>query len=325
MKEKRILYIENSLKRLEDDTFQENDIRLLLIEVRDLLKNESFLREICHFIAHPDRNQGIFHRRINTRHAKMKFSSEKREELMQAKEFEKNPDKPYRYFSDQILGYIDTKKIESKIYEMVILDGIDEIPENLFEEYYKMKSEDVKYILSKAYIKHNGYYILNPFTPKDLYSFIDDVLKFIRGTITGKGVFSQQDLEKELIQVFSRIVNKHSLSVNLETVKNNLEGIIVCIISILHEAKFKLFDKTVGKSFLSVGYKDRVNQDYTLQLSLHAQTESFYFPVLSTEIEATKYIDAEFDEIEKYELHEIPWKFAIRDSNNKIKLKENVV
>ncbi len=62
----RILHIENGL-------FDEDDIKLLLIEIREKLKDETFLKEICHFVAHSERNSGICHKKVDVRYAKLKF------------------------------------------------------------------------------------------------------------------------------------------------------------------------------------------------------------------------------------------------------------
>lgn len=91
---------------------------MLLIEIRDLLTNESFLREVANFIAHPDREIGLCHITLNSRYAKkMKFSKEGLQWLLHSGTFLKNSDKPYSFFSNQILDYIQAVKIKRDLFK----------------------------------------------------------------------------------------------------------------------------------------------------------------------------------------------------------------
>src|SRR4051812_15284339 len=65
--------ITKCLLKIEDETFDEDTIRTLLILSREHLKNDSLIKEIAHFIAHIDRTQGTFHKKINSRYAKFKL------------------------------------------------------------------------------------------------------------------------------------------------------------------------------------------------------------------------------------------------------------
>ncbi|MBJ6749555.1 hypothetical protein [Geomonas anaerohicana] len=55
--------ISEIIKRILVGNYQHNDIRLLLIAVRDHTKNE-IIRELGNFVAHPQRNQGLMHDRV---------------------------------------------------------------------------------------------------------------------------------------------------------------------------------------------------------------------------------------------------------------------
>ena len=319
MNYKRKIYLNNSFKKLENNSFDENDIRLLLIEIRELLDNESFLKEVCHFIAHPDRDKGICHSRINSRHAKMKFSKEGMENLKKNGVFENNKDKSWEFFSEKILSYINTNKIEKKLFEIIIKEGIEEIDDEMFLKFYKISKTEVKNFVLKFYKIEKGFYILKTEISEKEYKLLDDLLKFIRGTITGKSAFNQKDLETELLQGIERISNNEKLTINIEMIKESFESIVVCIISILHEANFILFDNSIAKSYLTLTKVNPTEKGETLYLSLHANADNFSFPIISTKINSEKYINETYEELENYENEKIPWIIAMRESE-KLKL-----
>lgn len=58
--------IARALAKIRERAFGEDDIRLLLIELRDSLPARSLLQEVAHFVAHPEkRNRGLSLRDIN--------------------------------------------------------------------------------------------------------------------------------------------------------------------------------------------------------------------------------------------------------------------
>jgi hypothetical protein len=64
------------LEKIKASTFDEDTVRLLLILSREHIRGDGLMRELAHFIAHNERNQGIFHRRVNSRYAKFKVVSD---------------------------------------------------------------------------------------------------------------------------------------------------------------------------------------------------------------------------------------------------------
>ena len=249
---KRNVYLLESLKRLENNTFDERDIKLLLIEIRDLLMAESFLREVADFVAHPERARGMCHITINSRYCKMKFANEGQQRLNDDGIFVNNTDKPWSFFSDQMLSYIQTPKIKKDLFEIIIKEGIEEISEHLFLEYYKINKDKVRTIVFSAYVKANGYYQIKHEIKCRDYLFLDDLLKFMRGTTTGISAFNDVDLKKDLITCISRIISEQKLGLDLKNITNSFDSMIVCIISILHEATFKMFDGTTATSYLTI-------------------------------------------------------------------------
>jgi len=77
------------ISKIESGTFDEDDVKLLLIEIREKLKGETFLKEICHFVAHSDRDKGICHKKVDVRYAKFKFVDEHTKKVLTTEFLEK--------------------------------------------------------------------------------------------------------------------------------------------------------------------------------------------------------------------------------------------
>ena len=130
--------IKQRITAIEMGSFDEDDVKLLLIEIREKLKGETFLREICDFVAHSDRNKGICHKKVDVRYAKLKLVEENTKRTLTPDFIEKNKDKSERFFTDAMLNYIQAAKIEKELFELLILSGIDDIENELFLQYYKL-------------------------------------------------------------------------------------------------------------------------------------------------------------------------------------------
>jgi hypothetical protein len=317
MNGKAVLNLNQRLQAISENTFEEDDIKLLLIEIRDYLQNESILREVCDFIAHPKRNRGICHKRIDSRYAKQILAKKRTEELIKEGVFQKNPEKPWNFFSDQILDYIETSKVDRKLFETVILEGINEIDENSFQKYYRLNKDQVRSTISKFYVQNNNGYRLKEGFSKDEYFFIDDLLKFIRGTFTGKSAFDQKEVEDDLVNAIVRLAALHSLSIDIPKLRNGLPDIVVCILCIIHDTDFILFDEKRAKSYLSV---HEAHESGRFNIGLVVNADNFIFQIISTSIDVLNYLPTMETNIEELSMKPLPWCCANRDEHSKLLL-----
>ena len=317
MNDKAVLNLNQRLRLVSENSFIEDDIKLLLIEIRDYLQNESILREVCDFIAHPKRNKGICHSRIDSRYAKQMLAKKRTEELISEGLFEKNREKPWNFFSDQILDYIQTDRIERKLFETVIIEGINEIDEALFQKYYRLKKDEVKSTISKSYVQNKKEYLLRDGLSKSDYFLIDDLLKFIRGTFTGKSAFDQREIEDDLMNAILRLKSLYSLDIDMMHLKSALPDLIVCILCIIHDTDFILFDNTKAKSYLSV-HEHGESGVFNIGLAINA--DNFIFQIISTSIPALNYIPIGDTNMEEFTLKPLPWCCAKRDDQSKLLL-----
>ena len=106
----------NCLDKITDETFDEDTIRMLLITSREHVGAEGLIKELTHFIVHSERNQGIFHRKVNSRYAKFKLVKD------QVNKFDFEESKQRRInteaeLSDFMLGGISVEKVESTQFD----------------------------------------------------------------------------------------------------------------------------------------------------------------------------------------------------------------
>lgn len=228
---------------------------------------------------------------------------------------EKNKTKPERFFTDAMLSYIQPEKIKKDLFELLILSGIDDIDNELFLKYYKLNKKQVKSLVTKAYKLYCGNYIPKTTLSQTDFTLLNDLLKFIRGTITGKPAFTEKEIINDFNIGLKRLCAKINYRADFDKIEKNKDDIIVCIISLLDDSTFKLFDGTNGIGFISVHPRDN-----DPEICLMSHTGKYTLPLISTEIKARNYIDCERDEIMEYEFKKLPWNSCIRNESNKLKL-----
>src|SRR5690606_24162344 len=103
-----------------------------------------FLAEICHFVAHSERDKGICHKKIDVRYAKLKLIEENTKAKLTQEFIRENKDKPESFFSDAMLDFIKTEKIEKSLFELIIIGGIDDLENEMYNKFYKTNKKQVK-------------------------------------------------------------------------------------------------------------------------------------------------------------------------------------
>lgn len=326
MNTKLIGSISRIFQKFESQTFDEYDVKVFLIDIREFLKEESFLREVADFVAHPERNKGICHQAADSRYARMKMINIGGKKLIDEKIFENNLNKPDRFFSDQVLNYIDIKKISKTDYLLFIQNSLEDIKEELLIENYKLTKKDIQGLLNKYYSKLNGYYILKPL-PQKTFLFLEDLLKFLRGTITSQGVITQVHITRDIKSAIKNLNKLPGVFLNVNLIDEIIEPMIVCIIALLHDCTFIMYDGSEAKSFLSIhgqNLNTAINppmfEYFTLTLMIN--TDYFRFPILTTNIRYENYVESTSSP-EGLNLNPIPWIYTKR-VGNKLLLVEDI-
>jgi hypothetical protein len=294
--------ITNSLKKIEDGSFDEDTIRTLLITSREFISKEGLIKEISHFIAHPKRSKGIFHKKINTSYAKFTLVASQLENsgLENVKTEEQ--------LSDFMLSGVSVEKTEAKLFEILYYDGLDDFPEEHLKKYTGFTKNEAREFINKYYVKHDGYYYITTNRtekiiralkqiPKSKYNTefetyiaeniikaeisikkikdtMDRIQKVIRGAIYFNSVFDTQSFKKEITDTISSIINKFKID---SRYKNNIEeqsdNILLCIMTLIHDCKIVFYDKKEAIIYLcfylDYNYNDLQKPDYDLAIDLY--------------------------------------------------------
>lgn len=314
------------LDKIKNETFQEDDIKLLLIDIREIIREETLLRELADFIAHPTRNKGIFHKTLNTRYLKLKLIKE------QIKKLDTNHQKKIkteRQLSDFVLNAININKVEKKLFEILFIDGLNDIDNKLFKDHYSISKKQVKKLISDNYQLETNkkYYQLKKGND---FSKVEDALKFIRGTIQAKTVFNQQIFEKEIQKAIGKVINVLKIDKSyLSFIKKHSKSILLCVICLLHDAKFVFHDNHIGTCFLSLypsSHKKSISDkaDKNSLIGLVSDDIGIMMPIFISNIKIGQYIQRNEQEINKYKhMERIPWINVKRNKANRLILTRN--
>jgi hypothetical protein len=276
--------INKCLFQIESNTFDEDTIRTLLIVSREYIGSEGLIKELAHFIAHPVRNQGIFHKKVNSRYAKLSLIDEQASKL-DIREIQDSI-KTENDLSDFILGAISVEKIDSKLFKILYSDGLDDVPEDHLIKFTGYNKKEIKDFLDRSYIKREGYHYLSTnSTEKLIQAFsnlpnsqydpvkdvditnqlnhakhltggikrkIDIIQKVIRGVVYFDSVFDTSELSNEIQVAMLQVMAKFDINKKyVKIIKNNADDILLCIMTLLHDCRFVFFDKNEAKVFLS--------------------------------------------------------------------------
>lgn len=209
--------IESRLIDIKADKFNQDTVKLLLIELREYLSSNSILREIAHFIAHPERDRGEILESVN-------YAYNRSRVLFQQLEGKK---------TGKGLG-LDINNLPIDIYDTVawhhskIKPNISKLTK--FKKTFVFNSKDKVYRPQK--------YITNK------------IIKIIQEAISILSLqpaLSQYDIIEEIVSALETIgFNRYCDAI---FIKQN--SIMICLMAILHQSSFKLKDGHVAKAYLS--------------------------------------------------------------------------
>lgn len=352
------------LIKISNSEFDEDTIRTLLITSREYINKDGLIKELAHFIAHPTRDKGIFHKKVNNRYAKLKLIEEQVLKF-QSPEFQSKI-KTEEELSDFMLNAINSDKIESKLFNILYSDGLDDLSEEYLIKYTGFNKSEIKKLLQENYTKKENYYYLNVLKtekmitllqslPKDenhsdeelnksinqgseliqkVRNTIDRIQKVVRGAIHFNSVFEQESLSLEFETVFADVLNYYNIDNSfLESIKQNIDGILLCLLTLLHDSKFTFYDKNIARTFLccyhsldnklsessqQLAYENGV---IALYINYKIGTKSNTYPLYVSKLKIRDYLT-----LEEYLKHpsdnyiaEIPWITAKR-LNQKLSL-----
>lgn len=276
--------------QIRESNFDEDTIRTLLICCREYLDKDGILKELAHFIAHPIRNRGIFHTKVNSRYTKFKLVEEQYNKMESDPTIMSSIDTEEK-LSNFFLSGISVDKIDATLFEILYLEGLYDFSEAHLIQYTKWNRSEAESILKTYYYKKGGYYYLNndvlqkvvneSFLQmlkktnlsgediekvmkgfdetdiskgyiKDMTNRIDYLQTVIRGTFEYGPTISSQELNDELEYSLKIIIDKFKLGDEFKAaVKKNTNDIQICILTLLHDSNFIFYDKNISRTFMS--------------------------------------------------------------------------
>jgi len=283
-------------QEIRDQIFDENTIRTLLIVGREYVKTEGLIKELAHFIAHPIRDKGLCHKKVNNRYAKVMLVDKQLHTLIVDGRLNLNGIETEDQLSDFMLGAVNVDKVEATLFEILYFDGLADISEEHLLKYSGFNRKDALSVLKRYYIKHGDHYyckvnnmmglneeaaklpLPEAMSPEEaqagyeqvkinllkIKATIDALQKVIRGTIEYRSIFEPEDLYKELNTSFAGIIKKFGIEGTLlESIKTYQADILLCIMTLLHDSTFTFFDGTVAQTFLCAYNDDKLTETTT--------------------------------------------------------------
>lgn len=207
----------NRLNEINLNNFSQDTIKLLLIEIRDYLSQNSPLKEIAHFVAHPERDRGLILDTVN-----------------------------YAYNRSRVLF----RQLEGKKSRKGLELDINELPIDIFEtviwHFSRIKPNTGKLNKFKSSFELDK--SSNFYKPKRLIT--DKTIKYIKEAISIfslQPALSQKDIMNEIISTIKRL----GLTEYSKSLIEHQNYIMICILSILHQSSFILKDGNIAEANLS--------------------------------------------------------------------------
>ncbi len=289
--EKERKSIANFFDKFKANTFLENDLKLFLIEVREYLNGETFLRELADFIAHGTRNQGMCFKAVKSRHMRMSSMGRRMKDIMTDEFMEKNKGKPDSFFSRSFLNYLDYRKISLKDFKIYFTYSLDDLEESFVMKQTGMDKARINGIIKSSYQREGNYMFLDHNLSEEKKLLIEELLLFIRGAITTQAVFTQKQIEKD----FKMVASKFSNSEFKEDHSQAMNDLMVCIMAMLHDKQFKLDNHSFAHCYLNIQNKNNIMEELQAstewEINVNVNAANFSFPLITSEINPANYIE----------------------------------
>lgn len=345
----------NCLYKIRNNEFDEDTIRTLLITSREYIKTDGIIKELAHFIAHPERNKGIFHKKVNNRYAKLKLVEEQLQKLHSPEI--KSQIKTEDELSNFMLGSVSTDKIESKLFKILYLDGLDDLPDDHLIKYTGYNKSQIRKLLDENYTKIGNHHYFNVLKTEKMIGLLqtlsedkqaeelntsirqgleliqkirntfDSIQKVIRGAIHFNSMFEQESISLEFHTTFADIMKTHTIDKSfLKDIDQNIDSILLCLMTLLHDSKFIFYDNNLARTFLcsynsfeNGSHDNSDNLSYengviALYLSYKLGTKSNIYPLYVSNLKIKNYLPLEEYLRHPFNNHisEIPWITAKR-------------
>jgi|GEM_PF-3710508 len=272
---KLMISIGAHIRAILEEQFDEDTVKLLLMDIRDFSNGLDNLREICHFVAHPERNQGSIHTKILSRFLRLKYMHEIMERAMAERDI--HVPGPKEDFGDYVFRTVPIEhyhEFEKKYFELILLGGINDFDDSFFVKILRKSKGEVVRLVSSNYKKVKGRYILRPTHDTDIIKTIF----LLETSVQFRSLISEDEILKELKISLFRIASEINLTKpDVELVFFRKDDLFLSILGLLHDISFVWNGTTIGRSFLSV-QESKIG----LTCDFYPNGKAFSFPLVET-------------------------------------------
>jgi hypothetical protein len=267
-----------------EDQFDEDTVKLLLMDIRDFSTGLENLQEICHFVAHPERNKGSIHKKILSRFLRLRYMNEIMERAMAEKEM--HPPKPMEDFGDYVYRTVPIehyREFDKKHFELLLIGGLNDFDDSFFRNNFRRSKGEIAQLVSSNYRKDKGKYILRSNHDIDIIKTI-----FILETsVQFQPLISEEEIIKELKISLLRIASDLNLSKpEVELIFSRRDDLFLAMLGLLHDISFVWSETVIGRSFLSVN-----ESKIDLRCDFYPNGKSVSFPLVQTIFLINNYVE----------------------------------
>lgn len=286
LNEKSRLSIKTHIRSLAERSFDEDTVKLLLIDIRDFAPDLADLREVCHFVAHPERNQGSIHNRILSRFLRIRYMNEVMKRAMADCEIH-HPGRTEDFgaYVQRTIPLDHYQVFDKKYFEILLGREQDDFDESFYAKVFNSCRSEIARIIESNYKKVDGKYRLRPNYDKS----VTKLVFVLETSIQFRPLLSAEKILEELKVALCRLAT--SLDVTLTEIEDALsdkEGLFLAILSLLHDVTFVRDDTAIGRSFLSAE-KTGVG----LLCDFYPDNGSFIFSLVETSAKFEEYSEGE--------------------------------
>lgn len=231
------------LKKLSEGTFDETNIKDLLLIWRSHFPNNSMVWELACFVAHTEeRDRGVYHKELNVRYVQMVYG---------------------KVFGGPFNKTLQMQKMRFSLFKALFIDGVDLGDEEFIKKQSGLNKHKAKEEAKKNYKCKDGICTLKP--SKD-YTKLEGVLKGVLNCMSFKVGVDNQNILTEFKDGLQKTIENLNLDYEVNSlISGKEEEILICIMCLLHSHDFLLYDKEIGSCELSLR-ADPMKKDLTFSL-----------------------------------------------------------
>lgn len=264
MKYQDRLVLQETIKKLETNDFDYKDIKSILIDLREYSEHKSHFREISHFVAHKDRDQGLVHTNVEGYFCSLQI-----------------------LFLVHRRIYLDYSKPPEPFLRLAILFRAEQLQNDFYRQHKIGKDKFIKQVKENLPLKPNADFKWP--TDKKFYEVVNEVIS----TIDIKPLFEST----LVVDDFIKVLRRNSFIFDEKNINKNKVSLM--IIALLNDTDYfsKILNIKLGE--ISVALETRDSIEY---LALYCNFQEFVpkayitfsVPILSSDLIAKDWCTESF-------------------------------